>query len=299
MEGLVWGIIGVLVSIIIALLIKIALLRKSAREIEEAFFNCLMTDTNAVIDISSGDSYMRKLAAAMNQQLRLLRKQRQKYLYGDLELKEAVTNISHDLRTPLTAICGYMDLLEQEEKTENVARYLSHIENRIEALKVLTEELFQYSVILAKQEELELDSVCVNSVLEESIADFYGALTEKGVVPIISITEVPVNRSLNKVALTRVFENILNNALKYSDGDLEIVLAEDGQILFSNSASELDDVVVGRLFDRFFTVENARKSTGLGLSIAKTLIEQMNGSITANYSNQKLNIVISFSERQK
>jgi len=294
MEGLVWGIVGVLVSIIIALLVKIALLRRSAREIEEAFLNCLETDTNAVIDISSGDYYMRKLAASMNQQLRLLRKQRQKYLYGDLELKEAVTNISHDLRTPLTAICGYMDLLEQEEKTEAVARYLSHIVNRIEALKLLTEELFQYSVILATREELKLEEICVNSILEESIVGFYSALTEKGMEPVISITEVPVNRRLNKVALIRVFENILNNALKYSDGDLEIVLEEDGKIWISNSASGLDEVAVGKLFNRFFTVETARKSNGLGLSIAKTLVEQMHGTIQAEYSNQKLSIIITF-----
>lgn len=138
MEGLLVAVIGILLVVIIVLWIKIYLLQKGAQEIYEAFSERLVTDTNTLIDISTNDKYMRKLATAMNEQLRLLRKQRHKYLNGDRELKEAVTNISHDLRTPLTAICGYMDLLVSEEKSETVTRYLSLIANRTEALKQLT-----------------------------------------------------------------------------------------------------------------------------------------------------------------
>lgn len=103
-------------------------------------------------------------------------------------------------------------------------------------------------------------------------------------------------RRLNQAALSRVFENILNNAVKYSDGDLDISLSDDGKIIFSNTAISLDEVQVGKLFDRFYTVEAARRSTGLGLAIAKTLVEQMNGKIEANYKNKKISIVVSFSE---
>lgn len=123
-------------------MLKIHLLQKSAKEIREAFSHRLETDTNTLIDISSHDKEMRKLAASINEQLCLLRIQRHKYQTGDKELKEAVTNISHDLRTPLTAVCGYMDLLQKEEKSEKVTRYLDLIANRIEAMKQLTEELF-------------------------------------------------------------------------------------------------------------------------------------------------------------
>ena len=292
MEALLWVIIGILTLVILVLLIKIYLLRKGAKEIAEAFHDKLITDTNTLIDISTRDSYMTTLAASINEQLRLLRKQRHKYLNGDRELKEAVTNISHDLRTPLTAICGYMDLLEREEKSETVTRYLSLIANRTEALKQLTEELFRYSVILSTQDDMEMENVCVNNVLEESIAGFFGALTERGITPVISITEKRIERRLNKAALSRVFSNILSNILKYSNGDLEIVMREDGQIIFSNSASDLNEVQVGKLFDRFFTVEAARNSNGLGLSIAKSLIEHMGGTITAGYANSVLCIVI-------
>lgn len=295
MEYLLLSIIAILLAVIIGLLIKVYLMHKAALEITEAFQDRLSADTNTLIDISSHDPYMRKLAAGINTQLRLLRKQRHKYLTGDRELKEAVTNISHDLRTPLTAICGYLDLLEREEKSEYTARYLSLIENRVEAMKQLTEELFRYSVILST-EEMTLETVHVNGVLEESIAAFYGALTSRNIQPDIHITENRIERQLNREALGRVFSNILNNALKYSDGDLAIALRDNGEIIFSNTASALSEVQVGKLFDRFFTVEAARNSNGLGLAISKTLVEQMGGTIAAAYSNSVLRIMIHFAQ---
>ena len=293
MEHLLLIIIGILLLIIFVLLAKVYFLRKSAQEISEAFRDRLTADTNTLIDISTRDPYMRQLAADINMQLRLLRKQRHKYLTGDRELKEAVTNISHDLRTPLTAICGYLDLLDKEDKSENTSRYLSLIGNRVEAMKQLTEELFRYSVILSTG-ELVLEPVCVNGVLEEGIAAFYGVLTSRDIQPEIHITETRIERQLNREALGRVFSNILNNALKYSDGDLFITLRDDGEIIFSNTASSLNGVQVGKLFDRFFTVEAARNSNGLGLAISKTLVEQMGGSISAELTNNKLIIYIRF-----
>lgn len=293
MEHLLLVIIAILVAVIFGLMIKIYLMRKAALEITEAFQDRLSADTNTLIDISSQDPYMCQLAASINVQLRLLRKQRHKYLNGDRELKEAVTNISHDLRTPLTAICGYMDLLQKEETSENVTRYLSLIENRVDAMKQLTEELFRYSVILSSK-EMELETVHVNGVLEESIAAFYAALTGRGITPEIRITETRIERQLNRAALSRVFSNILNNALKYSDGDLTIALHDSGNIVFSNTASGLNEVQVGKLFDRFFTVEAARNSNGLGLAISKALVEQMGGTITADYQNSTLGIHIQF-----
>ena len=130
MEHLLLIIIGILFLIIFVLVAKVYFLRKSAQEIAEAFRDRVSADTNSLIDISARDPYMRKLATDINVQLRLLRKERHRYQQGDLELKEAVTNISHDLRTPLTAINGYLDLLEREEKSENVQRYFSQIQNR-------------------------------------------------------------------------------------------------------------------------------------------------------------------------
>ena len=103
-----------------------------------------------------------------------------------------------------------------------------------------------------------------------------------------------IEKPLNRETLARIFSNILNNALKYSDGDLEITLHDDGEIVFSNTASELNEIQVGKLFDRFFTVEAARNSGGLGLAISKTLVEQMGGNISAKLIDHVLSIQIKF-----
>ena len=110
--------------VVVLLLVKIALMRKSMREIEYSLDTILDGDTNAVITVTSGDRYIKGLAARLNTELRRLRAHRIKYENGDRELKEAVTNISHDLRTPLTAILGYLELLEQEKKSESVKKSL-------------------------------------------------------------------------------------------------------------------------------------------------------------------------------
>lgn len=288
MEIGLWVVVGLLGICVAALLIKVYLLKKSARDIEEAFADRLRTDTNTLIDVPCNDKSMRKLADSINIQLRKLRAERRRFQQGDMELKGAVTNISHDLRTPLTAICGYLDLLEQEEKSEAVERYLEIIKNRTEILKELTEELFRYSVLLSPEQELVKEPVVVNHVLEESIAAFYTALNERRITPHIQMPDSNVVRNLDPAALSRVFSNLLSNVIKYSEGDLEIVLAETGEVTFANTASGLNEVQVGKLFDRFYTVEAARKSTGLGLAIARTLVEQMEGEMDAVYKNNRL-----------
>ena len=249
-----------------------------------------------MIDTSSSDKNVRHLANTINRQLRKLRTERRRFQQGDLELKNAVTNISHDLRTPLTAICGYLELLEQEEKPETVSRYIGIIKDRVDILAQLSEELFRYSAIISTKDNTIREQVIINTVLEESIAACYMVLTERHIVPKIQITETKVVRMLDRSALSRVFSNLISNVIKYSDGDLKIVLSENGEMAFSNMASGLDEIQVGRLFDRFYTVETARKSTGLGLAISKTLVEQMNGTISATYENGRLRICIFFSD---
>lgn len=294
MEIWLWAAIGVMATIIVVLFVKIYTLQKSAKEIKNAFADRLMTETNTLIDISSNDKYMRELAASINIQLRKLREERHFFIEGNAELKNAVTNISHDLRTPLTAICGYLDLLEQEEKSTTIERYIEIIRNRADLLTELIEELFRYSVIISGERLVVREPIAINGILEESIAAFYTTLNKRGIVPNIKITQAKIVRSLERSSLIRVFSNLLNNAIKYSDGDLDITLTDSGEVIFANTASRLNEVQVGKLFDRFYTVEAARKSTGLGLAIARTLIEQMNGTISAKYENGRLSICIFF-----
>ena len=225
-------------------------------------------------------------------ELRSLRRERHRFQQGDQELKNAITNISHDLRTPLTALWGYLELLKKEKKSETVEHYLAIIENRAQMLKSLTEELFCYSVTTAVEQKQQREKVVVQEVLQESIAAFYAVLKEHHITPDIQMPEQKLIRYLDRSALSRVLANLLNNAVKYSDGDLVITLTEAGEILFENKATKLDEVQLGKLFDRFYTVEEARNSTGLGLSIARNLVEQMEGSITADYIENRLRICI-------
>ncbi len=286
----VWVIVGFLALAVFVLLIKIHLLQKSAKEIEIAFVNRLETQTNTLIDISSRDKHMRKLANVINEQLRKLRESRHTFLQGDAELKNAITNISHDLRTPLTAISGYLDLLEKEEDTANIRRYVAVIKNRTQMLTGLTEELFNYSVLITSQKEEKPKTVIINNILEESIVACYTALKERGIVPKIEITTQKVIRSLDASALSRVFANLISNAIKYSEGDLAITLTKEGEISFSNKAQGLDKVQIGKLFNRFYTLQSAKKGAGLGLAISKTLMERLGGAIWAEYENNRLSI---------
>lgn len=288
-----WLICAVLAVAAAVFAIKIRIMQKSMDEICACLAEHLSSDTNRLISVSSGDKYVRRLAGEISRQLSELRRQRLKYVGGDRELKEAVTNISHDLRTPLTVICGYIDLLEAEEMTENAKRYLAQIKGRTEALKSLTEELFRYSVV-SSVSEMNYENVNVGKALEEALLSFYGSFGQKNITPQISLPEDAVVRTLDAAALSRVFENIIGNALKYSDGDFYVTMEKTGVIMFSNTSSALSSVDVGKLFDRFFTVDSARKTTGLGLSIAKLLTERMGGVISAEYKESKISIVISF-----
>lgn len=296
MEEWLWVFVCMMAVIAVVLLVKICIMQKAAREVADAFTDRLITDTNTLITISCNDRHMCYLANTINRELRKLRTKRRRFQQGDMELKNAVTNISHDLRTPLTAICGYLELLEQEEKSETVSRYVEIIKDRAALLTQLSEELFRYSVIISTKDNLVREQVTVNTVLEESVAAFYTVLTERGIVPEVQISERKVVRMLDHSALSRVFSNLIGNAAKYSGGDLKIVLSENGEILFSNMAPALDAIQTNRLFDRFYTVETARKSTGLGLAISRTLVEQMNGSISAEYQNNRLIVRVFFPE---
>ena len=291
-----WSIVlvCVLVCCVLILLAYLLVLRRSIREAAEELEEKLRTDTNTLISISTGDKAVRALAAQINNQLRALRGERLKLQTGNDELTTAVTNISHDLRTPLTAICGYLDLLEQEPQSERSGRYLSVIRERTDALRGLTEELFRYSVITATAEKLKREAVCLNDILEQSLAGAYGALSARGIVPDIRLPKEKIPRQLDAAALRRIFDNILSNAAKYSQGDLAVSLLPDGTVTFSNSAPSLSRVQAERLFDRFYTVETARESTGLGLSIAKLLTEKMGGRIAAEYENGNLRICVKF-----
>ncbi len=278
--------------VIILLCVKICILKKSAREISAQFSDRLKDDTNNLIYISSSDRDMRHLAENLNDELKDMRKKQLQYEYGNTELKNAITNVSHDIRTPLTAIAGNLYMIGKTDDISEIRAYVNAIEERTETMKQLTEELLRYSIIISDENKPQTEDIFINQLLAESISSFYPVLTEKGITPQINMTDTRIVRNANRSELARVFSNLLNNAVKYSDGDLEITLSDTGEIKFSNTAKELSTVEVEQLFDRFYTVETAHHSTGLGLSIARTLVERMGGTITADYDDGRLTIII-------
>lgn len=172
------------------------------------------------------------------------------------------------------------------------------IAERTETMRRMTEELLQYSVVTADPTALSLTPVRMNDVLAESLAGFYGALCAKGITPEIRMAEHTVVRLLHAESLRRVFDNILQNAVRYAVRDLCVTLSEEGNVTFANHAPEMSPVQVERLFDRFYTVETARSTTGLGLSIARQLTEKMHGRIDADYENGILTICLRFPQVQ-
>ena len=273
---------------------KLIVMKRSLSQVTEQFRDITSTDTNTVISVNSRDKDIRQLADELNKVLVDVRKAYLRYNEGDMEMKMSITNISHDLRTPLTAILGRLELIREDKKSEEVEEAFEIIENRARYMKDLTEELFEYSVILSSDEEPAKEDVMLNMLLEDSLLNHYGALTSAGIEPVVDICEEKIIRKVNKQQIDRVFSNLMSNAIKYSKGDLKITLTPDGKVIFANKAPDLTPVEVEKLFNRFYTVQTARNSTGLGLAIARKFVTENGGSVDAVLIDGVLNFILSF-----
>ncbi len=282
----------VLAAAVLVLSIKLALMDRDLDRLRRDLADRLAEDTNALLSVGSDSRALRELAADLNGQLRLLRRERQRFQQGDRALKEAVAGVAHDLRTPLTAIRGYLDLMEDQDLAPGQRRYLALIRGRTEHLADLTEELLLSSVAAAREPQPE--AVDLARELEEALAAYYGAFSARGLQVSADLPDAPVERQLDREALSRIFGNVLSNALKYSGGDLAITLTAAGCAAFSNAAPDLTEIAVQRLFDRYFTVETGRGSTGLGLAIARELTERMGGSLEAQFAQGRLTVTVFF-----
>lgn len=275
--------------------IKLYFLKKSIKEIHISLSRILKTDTNQLLTISSADKEMKLFVNDLNKELQNLRKEKLEYQNGNQELKKIVTNISHDIRTPLTAIQGYVDLLKKN--TEKQEEYIQIIEKKTEELTLLTDQLFDFSTTMDVGIKIKKEKCCINEILEEVLANMYPIFKEKQMNPKLEICKQKIYRNLDKNSINRIFENILSNVCKYGEGDFKVTLDSKGVITFSNKATSLDEITVQKIFDRYFTVENAKKSTGLGLSISKQLVELNGGTISAKCVKENLIIKICFFEK--
>ena len=282
----------VLLCISIFLSLKFIIIKKEISNIDKSFSSIVKMDTNNLITVGTNTKEIKKLVKSLNESLKELRRLELEYKNGNQELKSSITNISHDMRTPLTAINGYIDLIKESEDKFKKEEYLKVIERKTHELIYLTENLFDFAKIMDIGEKIEKEKYCINELLEEALASYYNIFKEKGIIPQIKICEQKIYKYVNKNTIIRVFENILSNVSKYSNGDFKVKLEDTGKIVFSNKTTSLDVTTVQKIFNRYFTVENAKKSNGLGLSIAKQLIELNGGTITAKYMKSDLVIEI-------
>lgn len=225
-------VIILLFGICIFLVLKIYFMKKSIKEIESSFKFILNSDTNNIISISSEDKSIKQLAICLNKELKNLRNKRLKYENGNQELERLITDISHDLRTPLTAINGYTELLGEGRLTEKEKEYIKIIDNKINELTLLTEQLRDLSIGL-DIENLKKEKCSINDILAETIASYYNFFKNRNMVPTINICEKKIYKNVDKNMLIRVFENLISNIIKYSDnGNCEIILQENRKNLF-------------------------------------------------------------------
>lgn len=292
MNGILSIMVVILFLICVVLIAKIYFMKKSVKEIELSLKDILKSNTNNLLTISSSDKDVKKLTNVLNIELKELRKQRLQYETGNQEIKSSITNISHDIRTPLTAISGYIDLIKESKENKKKEEYLKIVENKTNDLILLTEQLFDFSKTMDIGTKVEKQKCLVNEILEETLANYYIIFKENNIVPQIEITKNRIYKIVDRNTIIRVFENILSNVTKYSNGDFRVSLDDDGKIIFSNKATSLDATTVEKIFNRYYTVENAKKSTGIGLSIAKQLVELNGGTINAKYIKSHLIIEI-------
>ena len=280
---------------ITVLIIKVLLLERAFGEIDGQVKDHLDGTNSSAFVLSTSDRNARKLANGLNGALQELHEERVFLKDGDRRMKANVTAISHDIRTPLTAINSYVELLENETDETKRKEYLERIKERTSELKDLTGELFKYSVSSEMQydSQLSTEELDLQSIIENSLISFYKEFTSKGISP---ETDLPVEKVMvnaNRKTLMRIFDNVFSNAAKYASS-LSVKLTKDGVVTVSNDAPELTAVQVSKLFDKYYTVMDGSNSTGLGLSIAKDLISKTGGSISADLNDGMLTITLRF-----
>jgi len=276
------------------LLIKIISMKKEIKNIEKSIDRILNCDTNSLITVISNDTDLKKLATYLNLSLKRLRKLEIEYSRGNLELKNSITNISHDLRTPLTAIRGYLDLFDPKNLTKKQKDYLTFIRKKTDDLTKLTEQLFAYSKTLESSVFVKKEKICLIDILEDVVASSYSLFKENDLEPSVAMPNKKIYKNLDENALKRVLENVIYNAIKYSENEVAITLNDEGLITVSNTTTKLTHTSVEKIFDRYFTVENAKKSAGIGLSIAKQLVELNGGQISAKLKDNHLVVTLEF-----
>jgi signal transduction histidine kinase len=246
------------------------------------------------IDLQFFDKDIEILTAEINKQIDLTRKSKAEKRLSENELKQAISYISHDIRTPMTSILGYIQFLETDEITSDKRKeYTNIVKNSARRLKVLLEDFFELSVIDQIDYPMKVEKIKLNQLILEVLLGFYEEFNNRNLEPTIEIPNTEMIMMADSSAVKRVIENLIINAIKHSSGNINIRIEKSNksiQLSISNSVNEFNELDLQRMFDRFYKADQTRtgKGTGLGLPIAKSLMEKMNGNITAEFKENRL-----------
>lgn len=272
--------------------------RQEIKKLTEKLQEINGEDTQTKLTVMSGMKHFNRLVIEINKLIEDKNKARQNYCRMDKELKEAITNISHDFRTPLTSVRGYLQLLEQDSlEDEKKQKYLRTIENRTGSLSQLIENFYELSRVSSGDYKVEMKKIHIDKVFCELISDFYKEFVDKTLEPQIIIEDNLPMAWADEEVVERVFLNIIQNALRYAKHyfKAEIKVTQEGILTaFSNEAGDLSAEDAACLFNRSFTAnkERSKGHTGIGLAAAKQLVEKAGGSIAAEVNNGILTITI-------
>lgn len=292
-------IIGILAGIIILQSIIIWKYQRQVKGICRQLAFLMKHDSNMLIHREFGLGGIGMLSDRLNDLLELRRKEKRYYQEKETLIADTYTNLSHDIRTPLTSLDGYFQLMEACENVEEQRRYLNIIHERIHSLNEMLEELFMFTKLKNESYRLELTSCCINRILKETVFSYYDDWVRREIQPDIQITEEQLYIDGNKQGLSRIIQNVIKNGLDHGEKKIRIVLKREQNravLQISNQVTASEQIDIEHVFDRFYKADAARSktSTGLGLSIAREFVRRMNGEIGAKIEENEFIVEMSF-----
>ena len=292
-------IIGILAGIIILQSIIMWKYQRQVKDICRQLAFLMEHDSNMLIHREFDLGGIGMLSDRLNDLLELRRKEKQYYQEKETLIADTYTNLSHDIRTPLTSLDGYFQLMEACENVEEQRRYLNIIHERIHSLNEMLEELFMFTKLKNESYRLELTSCCINRILKETVFSYYDDWVRREIQPDIQITEEQLYIDGNKQGLSRIIQNVIKNGLDHGEKKIRIVLKREQNqavLRISNQVTASEQIDIEHVFDRFYKADAARSktSTGLGLSIAREFVRRMNGEIGAKIEENEFIVEMSF-----
>lgn len=282
--------------LMIALIISITLLflfLQDIKKINQQIDYKNQTGSHFEVAIQSSLPAVKQLQNKINALYATIDQTKETSLHKEKEMQTMMSGISHDIRTPLTSMRGYLRLLEQTNNELEKQKYLQTIDFRLESLQSILEDLFIHSKINDSDYQLTMEDIEIYPLVCKILASFYYDFEKKNVEPIITFSNERFILHSNKELFTRMVQNIINNALKHGDNYFEIKEI-DGTLIFVNNIKDQDNIDPKRLFDRFYKADLSRHndSTGLGLSIVKNIVMLHNWKIEADLKENQLAIKI-------